>query len=285
MKFSESTITLKRPHTTLALYGLGDFHADDKGFHKSLLLEYLHEIRANPSAYIILMGDYWNLFRQKIRSSLRAEIEALADLDGLVTERTEQFYHTFLEPVRDRILGALDGNHHFEFSSGDTDTQLLCRLCGTKYLGNLAGLRLRIEGLHGIGHGLTLTGMVHHGHWGSGASTPGGDLNSLDNKARPWDVDFVFAGHTHQRKIHIDEFLTIPKSGTLFPVARQKALVRTGSFLRQYVPDTQERSIERFSERKLFRPAQLGTDPLFIRVRDRGEHGRHIRSVELRNRP
>lgn len=281
MKFHEHTITLSPGTKTLALYGLGDFHADDPGFHRELLRKYVKEVADNPNAYVILMGDNWNLFRMKLRSKFREEVEALADLDNLITERTEKFAKQELGPLQGRVIGAMDGNHHYEFSSGESDTQLLCRLMKCKYLGNLAGLRLRVEGLHGSGHGFVLTGIVHHGHWGGGASTPGGDLNSIDSKGRPWDVDFIMCGHTHQKNIHIAEVLTIPKTGTLFPKAKQKAIIRTGSFLRQYVPDVQEKSIERFSERKMFPPAMLGTDPLFILFnRDGG-----IRHYELRKRP
>ncbi|MEN6305297.1 MAG: hypothetical protein ABFD96_21420 [Armatimonadia bacterium] len=284
MKFVDCTVRLHPSSSTLALFGLGDFHADDRGFHKRLLREYVEEIRADLNAYVFLLGDYFNALRAKIRKQLRPEPEAMADLDSPMLYRTTQFYRSYLAPLQGRILGAIDGNHRWEFASGETDTQVLCRLTGAQYLGNLAGVRIRVLGLKGGDHSMALTGIIHHGHWGGGASTPGGDLNSVVNKGKPWDVDFVFAGHTHQRNIHISETLTIPTRGRMFPKAVQKATIRTGSFLRQYVPDTSTNAVERYTETKLLSPSELGTDPLYVRFRREKIGGSTFVVHELRKR-
>jgi len=85
---------------------IGDLHIGDKAFSdnsRSKLNGYLKWVKETPDARIILNGDLLNC---ATRQSKTSPFEQDMTLEEQITAVCE-----FLDPVKDRIVGAVCGNH------------------------------------------------------------------------------------------------------------------------------------------------------------------------------
>ena len=123
------------------LYPIADVHlgakeADVRGFEK-----FLKRIESETDSYIVLVGDLINNATRNSVSSVYDETLPPSAQCDLVVE--------LLEPVKDRILGVVSGNHELR-SVKDTDldpTRFICERLGIGDLHrqNFAFLRISLE--------------------------------------------------------------------------------------------------------------------------------------------
>ena len=105
---------------------IGDLHIGDKAFSnasRSKLSGYLKWVKETPNARIILNGDLLNC---ATRSSKTSPFEQDMTLEEQITAVCE-----FLDPVKDRIIGAVCGNHEMriaDFSGYDPTLAILWKL-------------------------------------------------------------------------------------------------------------------------------------------------------------
>lgn len=264
----------KRTHTLVAF---GDVHRYGKLCSDDRWLKFLREARSIEHPLFLGMGDYLDMFSGSERRAIRND-----DLHEQSIDTLEKFYYERLDQFAEEIgfmaphlVGLLEGNHHMKFQDGTTSTQYLCRKLKCKYLGNQCFVRLSFQRTTINGTAVYLTLFASHG-LSSMARTVSGGFNAVEKMELVAEADIFLMGHNHQRgaipfsKVHL---LDLP-GGLLKVVERRGYFVRTGSFMRSYVPG--ERS---YTANRLLRPADLGPVPINITfVREyANQHGENPR--------
>lgn len=181
---------------------LGDAHCDYKG-----ILERIDYIKNTPNAYVILDGD---LMDTAIASSV-------GDTYGAGLQPMEQLKYCvkLFEPIRDKILAVLPGNHENRVyrSDGLDITQLMCSQLGLqdKYSPTTALLFIRFGKCRGKGnsHGRRQWYTIYVTHGSGGGRKEGGKINRLADLASIVDADVYVMGHTHMPAILKEGFYRV----------------------------------------------------------------------------
>lgn len=203
-------------------------------------LEYCKRLlKEKKNVHFLGLGDYDDLGSTSERMKLeRSDLHdtTYESLDDYMEERTVKFCKE-LEFMKGRIIGLIEGNHHYKFSHGDTSTMRMCKYLKTKYLGGISVIRLvfKYKGVDGGKH-CAVDVYAHHtaGSRGGGGRKAGSSLNKLEDMADVWDVDICLAGHDHKMnagfpvRMFLDKNLNIKQRDIL--------LVRTGSFQKGWIP-------------------------------------------------
>ena len=182
------------------LIPIGDVHRGAKSFTKRAgqkLRGYLDWVAERDNARIFLMGDIFDVAGRHTKTS---PFESNPD-------EYERAYELFL-PVKDKILGAIDGNHEARLIDlfGYSPTQTLCSRLGVPYCGWSAVLELNVGNVINKRHDedprQRYKRNVYHvyfHHTTGGGATLGGALNravKLQDIIQGMDV--YCGGHNHQ---------------------------------------------------------------------------------------
>jgi hypothetical protein len=215
-----------------------------------------------PNNYAICLGDIADTLRTTARRHLKgytADEDSFEGLDQPIRRRMEDIYHAYFKPIESRLLGVTLGNHHWAFQDGTNDNQYLCQLAKTKYLGNVAGIRLRIQVKLGsqIRTLRTFKVLCNHGDWSGGYSRIGGDYNAMENRGTLGfsPFDFFFFSHTHRKGGFVVPHMDLSDHGELKLVERPKVFARSGCFMSGYPPKPCKSG---YAEKKLLPPTELG---------------------------
>jgi hypothetical protein len=242
---------------TVELLPLGCIHADTEGFDAKLFAGALARVKANPLARVIGLGDYFDFARSAYRKHLQAyqgDEDSRKSIDHHVIARTEEFARKYLEPIKAQILGFSEGNHHYAFADGTTDTQLLCRLLDVRYFGVASWHRLVFR--HRTGSTVKVLSLfAHHGNWGGGGGgrTKGASRNAADIRAVGRMADIIVFAHDHKPDAWSDKWQTVSHRGPAQITYRRRAFVRAGTFMEGEVP-----GCTTYVERALLRPEEIG---------------------------
>lgn len=168
---------------------LGDAHCDFKS-----ILERIEHIKNTPNAYCILDGD---LMDTAIASSV-------GDTYGAALQPMEQLQQcvALFEPIKDKILAVLPGNHENRVyrSDGLDITKIMCSQLGLqdKYSSTTALLFIRFgERGDSAHHGRRQCYTIYVTHGSGGGRKEGGKINRLADLASIVDADIYVMGHTH----------------------------------------------------------------------------------------
>ena len=186
---------IKSNSNEVYLYPLGDIHIGDNGFGKvseEKLKGYIDWIKNTPNAFAFLMGDLVNCATLGSPSS---PFQQNLDLAGQIKKVVELF-----EPIKDKIVGAIDGNHESRLIkySGYSPTISICeRLGGVSYFGPSGIIIFRLGCRNGKSPRHSFTGYFHHTT--GGGRTVGAKMNRVDmlRDIIP-NADFYCGGHNHQ---------------------------------------------------------------------------------------
>jgi len=126
---------------SIKLYPIADVHLGAKECDLANFRKFLEKIRLSEDSYIVLVGDLINNATRNSVSSIYEETLSPSAQCDLAVE--------LLEPVKDRILGVVSGNHELR-SVKDTDldpTRFICERLGIGDLfrQNFAFLRISLE--------------------------------------------------------------------------------------------------------------------------------------------
>lgn len=185
------------------------------------------------------LGDYDDMASGSEREAFahaRFHDTTVQTLDDLIEKRTKE-YCKELEFMKGKIIGLIEGNHHYRFQSGETSTNRMCQLLETKYLGGVSIIRIAFKS-----KGTSVCCMDIYAHHTAGAKggsgrKSGSSLNKLEDMAEVWNVDLILAGHDH--KLNIGFPVRMYLDGRMKVKQKEMVLVRTGSFQKGWVPDTQ----------------------------------------------
>lgn len=186
-------------------------------------------------AWFLGMGDYLDFTsnsQRKLLSPLRDSQKE--QLDSLVQSQADELYH-ILSPSKGRWLGMLEGNHRWEFQTGEKQgtsvDQYLCKKLECDFFGTLAGIRLHFSNTPANHPEADCLICAHHG---LGASrTQGGQLHRVEDMLKFFDAEIYLMGHGHSKVASPIDRQQISPDGKHHH--RTKLLARTGSFLRGYV--------------------------------------------------
>lgn len=166
---------------TVRVWAVSDVHIGAKECNLAEFQKFLARIAADPDSYVVLVGDMLN---NGIRDSVTNVYEEIIPPHAQIDKCAE-----FLEPVKDRILGAVGGNHEARSRKAvDLDPMyaVMCILgCQELYRQNMAFVRVFLE-RNGIKDNYSLL-LVH----GKSERAKRNFAFSLEG------IDAVISGHTH----------------------------------------------------------------------------------------
>lgn len=201
---------------------LGDIHSDYK-----LIMQRIEHIKNTANAYCILDGD---LMDAAIASSI-------GDTYGASLQPMEQLKQCvkMFEPIKDKILAVLPGNHeHRIYKSDGLDlTEIMCSQLGIadRYSPTTALLFIRFGKSNSIRHHRPQLYTAYVTHGSGGGRKEGGKVNRLADLAAIVDADIYIHSHTHLPVAFKESFFRV--SGSNSSVAEVKKLfVNTAAALK-----------------------------------------------------
>lgn len=211
------------------LIPLGDVHLGAPNVDLDKFEGYIDWVKEHE-AYIFLMGD---LFDVATLSSPTKVFGQKLDLNESI-----RYLHDILYPVKDKVIGAITGNHEgrLEKYAGFNPLQAFCDSFGIPYAGYSAVIRFRV-GKYERKNGLVspkVEYIFYAHHTTGGGSTLGGKLNRVSKLSTIFQgADCYLGGHNHSKALGQDSVAYLSKSGNGKATIQFKRVmyVDTGSFL------------------------------------------------------
>ena len=210
----------------IEIHPMADLHIGDSMSDFKLIMERIEYIKNTPNAYCILDGD---LMDAAIASSI-------GDTYGANLQPMEQLRMCvkIFEPIKDKILCVLSGNHENRIykTDGLDITELMCSQLGIpqKYSPTTALLFIRF-GKNTNDHPnrrQLYTAYVTHGS--GGGRREGGKVNRLADLACIVDADIYIHAHTHLPLIFKEAFFRVSGSNSSVALV-DKLFVNTAASL------------------------------------------------------
>ena len=179
----------------IKIYAVADVHLGAKECMEREFLAFIEYVKNTPNVYLILVGDLINNATKSSVSNCFDDVYRPAEQKKMMAK--------ILEPVKDRILCAIPGNHE-DRSGKDVDDDPMYDIMAKldiedRYRKNRAILKLQFgnnQKSH-AGNNPTYVFAVLHGS-GGGVLT-GGSVNKAERYAYTFDgVDVLVMGHTHK---------------------------------------------------------------------------------------
>lgn len=246
------------------LYPLGDIHLGSSGCDKGELFRVVDEIRADPNARWIGMGDYVEWITPKDKrwhaGGIDESIINMANLDRIGDAYVEKI-STILRPIMDKCWAMGKGNHEtaFEREHHTSLVQRILQECGAPgglYTGWAAITRILFE--DESNHRSAV--RVFHSHGWQAGRLSGAKVNQLDHLMGWIDGCRIYLqGHSHdnvvKKKTKLD---TNPRFTKL--VAYNAYGAHTGSFLRTY-----QMGADGYGEQHGYPPVPIGPPTFELR--------------------
>lgn len=255
------------------LLPFGDIHEGNPNCHTELWGEWCDWAAKKKRSMFIGMGDYLEWFSDSERFGMRTvnlHQSSKKTLDDFAKEMCDKFYQR-IKFMKNKLIGLMEGNHHYIFENGMTSTQYLCQKLGCKYLGASAFTRITFCYSKSPNWTASVDVFSHHG---KGASRlVGGSLNTVQQMAECAEANIYLMGHDHKKSIGMSSKLGLT-SGSKGVRLREKKMLygRTGSFLKGYEPETGS-----YVSKALLNPADLGS----IKIELTPKQKRKVRDSKL----
>ena len=213
---------------TIEVYPMADLHIGDSCSDYKLITERIEYIKNTPNAYCILDGDLMDTARaSSIGDTYGANLQPMEQLKQCVQ---------LFEPIKDKILAVLSGNHENRVykSDGLDITELMCAQLdiSDRYSPTTALLFVRFGKVinhHGRKDSKQLYTMyVTHGS--GGGRREGGKVNRLADLASIVDADIYIHAHTHLPLIFREAFYRVSGSNSSVALV-DKLFVNTAAAL------------------------------------------------------
>jgi len=210
-----------------------------------------------PYTYYLLMGDMDDFASSSERQILTSEKlhestkkffdrHACKAIDELIGE---------IDFMKDRTIGCIQGNHYWEFESGESSTQYIAEALNSKWLGDVAYIRLKIN--FPKTHQSSMVDIVA-AHGKAGGQLVGTSINQVEKLREIFpSADIYIMGHDHHKGAWPVSVLEVTNKSHLNNdlIVKQKRqwLARSGSFLAGYAEGEQSYVVKR-----LYRPTDIG---------------------------
>jgi predicted phosphodiesterase len=210
----------------IEIHPMADLHIGDSMCDFKAVMERIEYIRNTPNAYCILDGD---LMDTAITSSI-------GDTYGANLQPMEQLKQCVkvFEPIKDKILAVLPGNHENRVykSDGIDMTEIMCNQLGIpeRYSPTTALIFIRFGTQGGKQHHRKWLYTAYVTHGSGGGRREGGKINRLADLASIVDADIYIHAHTHLPVIFRESFFrTYPSNSCIGQV--DKLFVNTAASL------------------------------------------------------
>lgn len=211
----------------IEVHPMADLHIGDSNSDYKLIMERIEHIKNTPNAYCILDGDLMDT----------AICSSIGDTYGANLQPMEQLKHCvkIFEPIKDKILAVLPGNHEnrvFKIDGIDI-TEIMCAQLGIpeRYSPTTALLFIRFgKGTRKASHGRPMLYTAYITHGAGGGRKEGGKVNRLADLACIVDADIYIHAHTHLPVVFKNSFFRVSGSNSsVAPV--EKLFVNTAASL------------------------------------------------------
>lgn len=195
----------------IEIHPMADLHIGDSMCDFKAIMEKIEYIKNTLNAYCILDGDLMDT----------AICSSIGDTYGANLQPMEQLKMCvkIFEPIKDKILCVLPGNHESRVykSDGLDITELMCAQLGIpdKYSPTTALLFIRFGkrvGSNHHGRPVLYTAYVTHGS--GGGRKEGGKVNRLADLASIVDSDIYIHAHTHLPVVFKESFYRVSGSNS-----------------------------------------------------------------------
>lgn len=210
----------------IEIHPMADLHLGDNNSDYKLIMERIDHIKNTDNAYCVLDGDLMDCaIASSIGDTYGANLQPMEQLKQCVK---------IFEPIKDKILAVLPGNHENRIykSDGLDLTELMCTQLGIpqRYSPTTALLFIRF----GKNPNRTpyrpqlYTAYVTHGS--GGGRKEGGKVNRLADLASIVDADIYIHAHTHLPLIFKEGFFRVCSSNSSVALV-DKLFVNTAASL------------------------------------------------------
>lgn len=205
------------------------------GFCKATWQKLIKRVQKDPNCRVVFVGDMLDADRPTTRERRllmglgRSEVLSEDDLDHM--DMLDNHFIPELKPIKDKIIGMIDGDHYRVYENRKTSTQYIAEKLGIKstYLGERMGWIRLLFNRKG-GNTLAFDIFVRHGKGAS--SSHGTDMNALVKQSVGFDAHLYLAGHTHKQWFHKVPYLYVGKNDIK---QRFVGYARAGSLLRGFL--------------------------------------------------
>jgi hypothetical protein len=185
------TIDLTK-HQTIDIIFMGDLHAGEAQFEHEMIRQAAAWLQEADNRYAVIPGD---IFNTAIKGSVSLDLSEI----GMCTKDARHLLARILEPVRERILAVLPGNHD-DRSTRDTGEDsvdaLCCELAIPYFPEGEAFLQILVGGWKHNDRPVSFYGYATHGT--AGGRLPGAKANALlDMRRIIHNADWYSNGHGH----------------------------------------------------------------------------------------
>jgi hypothetical protein len=232
----QHTVTLNSISETVPLFIFGDVHRDSPSHALTTWRESLARGKKLKNAIFLGMGDYLDATSTSERECLghitpKMHDTFKHDINELKRAKVEMFAKE-IDFMRGRLVGLINGNHYYDFSSGINSDQMLCEALGAKYLGVCSFIRLTLQ------YHSTRVNVDIFAHHGKGASRlTGGSLNRVAQMVENVEADILVMGHDHKKgAVPTSPRLYLEHNSKTGLVVKHRDVwsVRSGSYLASY---------------------------------------------------
>lgn len=240
----------------IRLYCIGDIHCGIKHCAESKVKDKVNEIKNDPNARWVGMGDYGEFITP---SDPRWDVGVIADWlhpDNISYDLTKWIINLF-QPIKDKCIGLLEGNHEDSIRThSHVDVQNnICDELGVKNLGSTCMVRLIFKRRKSTESHITKGVFSHGAGW---AITKGSKMNRLERFMNIFPSCQVAAiGHMHDIITHELPYLDIDEADNI--VDRKRLGAVTGSWFKTYEQGVRAS----YGEKKGYPPTILGS-PTFV---------------------
>ena len=180
-------------HEDIELVSMGDLHSTDAHHDAAMVDSAIKWLGKAPNRYAVVPGDVFN-------TAIKGSVSLNLSEPGTPTVHGRHILADKLRVVKDRILGAIPGNHDDRQTrdAGEDSVDALCRELGIPYFASGEMFRRILVGAYkGSNKGPVIyNGYMTHGN--AGGRLPGGKANSLlAMRNIVHNADFYLNGHGH----------------------------------------------------------------------------------------
>ena len=256
MEVTEKTVTYRKTDGDWKLYPIGDSHLGIKHCTESDLQKTITEIKDDPFALWIGLGDYGEFITPNDkRWDSKVISDWLKDEQDNIAEAQTDYIEKLFKPIKDKCIGLIEGNHEDtirRFLHVDVQKNL-CKRLEVNNLGYSCWLRLRFSRENSNEHHVFKCVFTHGSGW---AITPGAKMNRLQRLMNAFDARIYGMGHMHDIITHTVPYLDLSDSN----IIRQKERVGavTGCWFKTYAQNVSPS----YGEKKGYPPTSLGC-PIF----------------------
>jgi len=245
MKFIKKEFYSVSAEDVFTIIPIGDIHIGAENCDEKRLKQVCDRVASEPNTYWIGLGDYCDYINRKdprfSPGSLAkwVKVEHLTDLAAAQRDRLL----TYLEPIADKCLGMIEGNHETAVKRHYERDVYLEVVNGVKEAaGHTNDLALHYngwlwlsfyksdEGEYRKAHTKDIRFYLHHGF--VGGKLAGAKALNMQRMLWTHDCDICLMGHSHNTGVQLEAVMTASRSGKV--VNKVKYGGYCGTFLRGF---------------------------------------------------